>query len=83
MAVFAVNADLDEEQELTLDARGFEGWRFTEHVEMYSEDPEAKNTWDDPDRIVPRRNEETRAEKGTVHARLRKASWNVLRFEKK
>ena len=83
MAVFIVNADLEEEQELTLDARGFEGWEFKEHVEMYSEDPDARNTWDCPDRIVPRRNGKTKAEKGTVTAYLKKASWNVLRFEKK
>ena len=50
---------------------------------MYSEDPDAKNTWDNPDRIVPRANPKTKAEKGTVTAVLKKASWNVLRFEKK
>ena len=77
-----INADLKEDQELRLDVRGFEGWTFEEHIEMFAEDENACNTWDHPDRILPRRNPETRAEKGILTARLRKASWNVLRFKK-
>ena len=82
LTVFVINADAEEEQELKLDARGFEGWKFTEHIEMYSEDPEAANSWDRPDRILPRSNTETRAEKGILTARLKKESWNVLCFKK-
>ena len=82
LTVFVINADAEEEQELKLDARGFEGWKFTEHIEMYSEDPEAANSWDRPDRILPRSNTETRAEKGILTARLKKESWNVLCFRK-
>ena len=82
MTVFVINADAAEEQELKLDARGFEGWQFAEHIEMFAEDPEAQNTWDHPDRILPVRNTETKAEKGIVTARLKKESWNVLRFTK-
>jgi len=79
LTVFVINADAEEDQELRLDARGFEGWTFEEHIEMYAE-ADASNTWDHPDRILPRTNGETRAEKGIVTARLRKESWNVLRF---
>lgn len=82
LAVFVINADAEEEQELKLDARGFESWQFTEHIEMFTDDPEAQNTWDRPDRILPVRNTETKAEKGVVTARLKKESWNVLRFKK-
>ena len=40
--MFVINADPEDEPELlTLDARGFEGWQFTEHIEMFTEDPEA------------------------------------------
>ena len=49
---------------------------------MFSEDPAAMNSWDHPDRILPRINTETRAEKGILTARLKKESWNVLRFSK-
>jgi len=82
LTVFVINADSGEDQELRLDVRGFDGWKFTEHLEMYAENPEDQNTWDHPDRILPRRNTETRAEKGILTARLRKESWNVLRFRK-
>ncbi len=80
MTVFVINADADEEQELKLDVRGFEGWQFLEHIEMYSEDPGARNTWDCPNRILPASNPGTRDEKGILTAVLKKESWNVLRF---
>ncbi len=82
LTVFVINADAAEEQELKLDARGFEGWQFTEHIEMFAETPDAQNTWDHPDRILPVKNPDTRAEKGILTARLKKESWNVLRFKK-
>ncbi len=82
LSVFVINADAEEEQELRLDVRGFEGWQFAEHIEMYAEEPGMMNTWDHPDRILPRKNGETRAEGGVLTAVLRKESWNVLRFSK-
>ena len=80
LTVFAINADLNEAQELTLDLRGFEGWRFEEHIEMFAKDPDAVNTWDHPDRILPRRNGDTRCDGGILTARLEKGSWNVFGF---
>ena len=81
LTVFVINADPAEEQELKLDVRGFEGWQFAEHIEMFSEDPAAMNTWDHPDRILPRQNTGTRMEKGILTAVLKKESWNVIRFK--
>ena len=72
----------EEEQELKLDVRGFEGWDFMEHTEMYADNPDAQTTWDHPDRILPVKNSDTRPEKGILTARLKKESWNVLRFKK-
>ena len=34
LAVFVINADWEDAQAFTLDARGFEGWRFAEHLTM-------------------------------------------------
>jgi len=82
MTVFVINADAQEDQELRLDARGFEGWKFAEHIEMYTEDPDAQNTWDHPDRIMPKKNPETSADREIITARLKKESWNILRFRK-
>ena len=78
-----INADAAEEQELNLDVRGFEGWKLAEHMEMYAEEPEAENTWNHPDRIVPRKNEDTIMENGLMTAVLKKESWNVFRFRRK
>ena len=80
--VFVLNADREEDGEFTLDARGFEGWKFAEHTTMYSDDPEAANTFDKPNTIVPRKVNETRCKNGICSAILPKLSWNVFRFEK-
>ena len=83
LTVFVINADREEDQELSLDVRGFERWRFGEHLEMFQPDPEAFNTWEHPDVNVPRRNDKTKMEKGLLTAILRPESWNVLRFSRK
>ncbi len=80
--VYVSNADLAEGQELSLDVRGFEGWELAEHLVMDADSEDAANTWERPDRIVPRAETETRMEKGVATALLRKESWNVLRFRK-
>ena len=80
--VYVINADLAEGQELSLDVRGFEGWKLAEHLVMDADSEDAANTWERPDRIVPRAETETRMEKGVATAFLRKESWNVLRFRK-
>ena len=80
LTVFVINADPEEEQLLTLDLRGFEGWRLLGHLEMAAAHPDDADTWDHPDTILPRENAETRLEKGCLTACLRKESWNVFRF---
>ena len=79
MTVFVINADPEEDQELTLDARGFAGWRFDEHIEMCADDS-AVNTWERPDAILPRKSADARIEDGVLTVRLKPQSWNVLRF---
>ena len=80
LTVFVLNADLDEDQRLTLNLKGFEGLNFTEHTELYSDDPDARNTFENSNAIVPKKNQDTSLEKGILTAKLRKASWNVFRF---
>ncbi len=80
--VFVISADLAEDQLLRLDVRAFEGWHLTEHIAMTAEDG-AANTPERPDAILPRSVADTKADGGIVTARLRPASWNVLRFAKK
>jgi len=81
LSVFVINADLENEQEMSLDLRGFDGWKLAEHIEMTAEDG-VSNSWEHPDNILPLANRETKMEKGIVTAALKKSSWNVFRFSK-
>ena len=80
LTVFVINADLEEAQQFTLAVRGFEGYSFLEHLEMHANSPDAANTFDRPDTLIPRRVSDTSCDSGTVSAKLEKASWNVFRF---
>ena len=67
----------------TIDAAGFKGYEFVEHVALYSDDVKASNSFDNPDAIKPVKIEATKCENGEVSATLKKLSWNMFRFEKK
>ena len=82
VSVIVINADLAEDQLLTLDARSFEGYRFADHTEMFANSPDDADTFEHPDTILPRLNADTSCDGSTVTACLKKASWNVLRFVK-
>jgi len=80
--VFVANGDWEEEEELTLDVKAFEGYRFVEHLTMYSDDFEAANSYENPDVIKPVLCEDTKCEDGKINVTLKKLSWNMFRFEK-
>ena len=80
--VFVVNGDWEEEEELTLDVKAFEGYHFVEHVTMYTDDPDAANSYEDPDVIKPVACKDTKCENGKLTATMKKMSWNMFRFEK-
>ena len=82
LTVFVINADWEEKQAFTLDVRGFEGWTFLGHSTLYSDDPDACNTFEHPDTLLPRNNPGAAFEKGVCTAVLPKLSWNVFRFRK-
>ena len=80
--LFVINADLQEEQELKVDLRAFEGWKLAEHKEMFARNETDANSFDKPDVLVPGKNADTRMENGILTAVLQKASWNVFRMKK-
>ena len=49
---------------------------------MFAANGDDANTWEDPERILPRSNPDTYAENGILTAVLRRESWNVMRFSK-
>lgn len=81
-SVFVINGDWEEEEELTLDIKAFEGYRFVEHVTMYSDDFEATNSYENPDVIKPVICKDTHCTDGKIKTVLKKLSWNMFRFEK-
>jgi alpha-N-arabinofuranosidase len=80
LTVFVLNADLQEDQLLTLNLKGFDRLSLLEHTELYSDDPDACNTFEKPDAIRPKKNMDTVLDSGVLTARLHRASWNVFRF---
>ena len=70
------------EEEITLDVKAFDGYRFVEHLTMYSDDFDAANSYENPDVIKPVVCGETQCRDGKLTATLKKLSWNMFRFEK-
>lgn len=81
--LYVINAALEDGQELSVDARGFEGWEYAGHTALAAKDPEARNTWEDPERIVPEEVRGTSCVRGVLSAVLAPASWNEFVFRKK
>lgn len=80
ITVLAVNRSEHEETELELKLAGFESKPIA-HIVMDSDDLDAINTADEPERVKPHDNTLPTVNGSSVHATLPKASWNVLRFK--
>ena len=80
--IFVINRNWESDQTLELDVSGFEGWTLTEHIRMFSEDINARNTFENPDAVKPEVDPATTMEDGKVKANLKSLSWNVFRFKK-
>lgn len=80
--IFVINRKWDGDMSAEIDISGFEGWQFVEHIEMYSDDLSARNTYDEPNVILPVIGNNTRFENGKLSANMKRLSWNVFRFKK-
>lgn len=49
---------------------------------MYSEDLTARNTYENPNAVIPTVNRDAKFENGKATVTLKSLSWNVLRFRK-
>jgi len=77
--VFAVNRSIDAPLLLEIDTRALAAVRVTEAYTLAGDDPYARNTADDPDRVAPRPLPAT-ADGGSLQASLPPVSWNVIRL---
>ncbi len=81
VTIFAVNRDLDEDAELTVDLRAFEGLSGVSHSALHCDDLKAINT-ETSQPVKPVDVTGAALDGGTLTVKLGKASWNVLRITK-
>ena len=82
LTVFAVNRNLSEDQELTMDLRSFGEVRVLEKLVLVSDDLKAVNSLT-KENVKPAADTAVTAESGMVKTVLKKASWNVIRIGRK
>ena len=82
VVLFAVNKDLDEDIEVSMDLRQFADYKVIEHVLLQNDDLFAINTEAEPDKVAPVQCENSKVEDGALHAVLPKHSWNMIRLSK-
>jgi alpha-N-arabinofuranosidase len=80
LTIFAVNRSLDSDLELNGDLRAFAGYGVAEHLALTHDDPDAINTLDRPNAVVPRVLESAAVQDGKMSVVLPKLSWNVIRL---
>lgn len=80
LTLFVVNRSLEDDLELKADLRSFEGYELVEHLELTHPDPQACNTVDRQDNVIPHRVEGAKLHHGDLTAVVKKLSWNVIRL---
>ena len=79
VTVFAVNRGQTDALPLDIDLRGA-AHTVAEHLVLADSDPEATNTAQEPDRVVPHPATGTTVADGVLHAVLEPLSWNMIRL---
>ena len=82
LALFVINRDWENDMEIQLDVSAFPEYRFVEHIQMFSQDESARNTFENPDVVVPTVDTDAVCKDGKVTAQLQKLSWNVFVFQR-
>ena len=83
LTVFAVNKDLENSYEVSMDVRQFEGYTVKEHILLTHDDLKAVNTEQDPDQVKPVYVQTDSIDGGFLQMRFPAKSWNVIRLQKK
>lgn len=79
VTIFAVNRNLIEDVEFSIDLRSFLDYQFIEHIVLEEEDLKLVNGFG-MERVAPKHVNRMRTEAGSGTVVLKKASWNVIRF---
>ncbi|RKJ46484.1 alpha-N-arabinofuranosidase [bacterium 1XD8-76] len=79
LTIFAVNRNLAEDQELTIDVRSFGEFRVLEKLVLVNPDLKAENSLTE-EKVRPETDTNVSQGDGILRTILRKASWNVIRL---
>ncbi|WP_434578626.1 alpha-N-arabinofuranosidase [Thermoanaerobacterium thermosaccharolyticum] len=82
LTIFAVNRDKADSMLFECELKGFENYRFIEHIVLENNDIKATNTKENPDNVVPYSKNDGVIEDGLVKVILPRLSWNVIRLAK-
>ncbi|MDO4650534.1 MAG: alpha-N-arabinofuranosidase [Eubacteriales bacterium] len=77
IAVFAVNRNTEEDLELTVDLRSFEGYHLKEHVVLEHSDMKIVNSLG-AEHVVPKNVDRTREEGGILTSQIVSKTWNMI-----
>ena len=83
LTIFVINRNEETEYPIRVDIRGFEEYNFTKHIELHSENLDAKNSFEEPENIMPALKTGGTFENGIYSGHVKPLSWNVLCFQKK
>lgn len=81
ISIFAVNRNLEEDVELTVDIRSFNPDRVLEHIVLENDDLKAVNGPAGEQVYPVNADSRTSLDKGVATVFLKKASWNVIRLK--
>jgi len=80
LSIFAVNRDMEEDIELSVDLRAFGKLKTAEHLLLHHEDVKAVNTEEEPDKVSPAHGQHGKLDGGQFTIRVPRLSWNVIRL---
>ncbi len=80
--LFIINRDWNDDHELELDASAFEGYKFKEHIRLWDDTMQKRDTYETPDELIPEIDGGTKYDGDKVVGVLKRLSWNVIRFVK-
>jgi alpha-N-arabinofuranosidase len=83
VTIFAVNRDQDDILHLECDLRSFNDMIVKEHLILEHQELRARNSFENPNHVVPHNEGDASCNEGMLTASLPKLSWNVIRLVKK
>jgi alpha-L-arabinofuranosidase len=80
VSLFVVNRDQHEPLATAIDVRAQPDLAIAKHMAVYDDDPDAVNSAELPDRVIPRQLDGARIQDGRVEVVLPPASWHLIRL---